>query len=298
MLPDGLDLSPKVPLHPVRWNGAPEPPPPQPVLATTEIFVLPYMGLAENAALAASMPRLRVVQALTAGVDGIAERLPAGVILCNAVGVHDASTAELALGLMIAAQRGLDDAARDTVEGRWDHRTRRTLADSRVLVVGWGGVGRAIGARLAPFEVDVVPVARSARPGVRGIEELDGLLPSADIVVLAVPLTTATRGLLDARRLALLSSDALVVNMARGPVIDTDALVAELSTGRLRAALDVTDPEPLPADHPLWRAPGVLITPHIGGDTTAFPPRAQELLTAQVRRYCAGEPLVGVVAIT
>ncbi|MDQ1247005.1 MAG: hypothetical protein QG597_1374 [Actinomycetota bacterium] len=159
-------------------------------------------------------------------------------------------------------------------------------------------MGQAIGARLAPFDVDLVPVARSSRTGVNGVEELDALLPSADIVVLAVPLTDATRGLLNARRLALLPDDALVVNVARGPVIDTDALLAEVSTGRLRAALDVTDPEPLPADHPLWRAPGVLITPHIGGDTTAFPPRAQALLTAQLRRYCAGEPLVGVVTVT
>jgi phosphoglycerate dehydrogenase-like enzyme len=225
--------------------------------------------------------------------------LPPGVTLCNAGGVHDASTAELAVGLILARLRRLDDAARAQAEARWTHGRYDALADRTVLVVGYGGVGTAIAARLDPFEVETIRVARRARPGadpaVHGMAELDALLPRADVVVLACPLTPETRGLVDAPFLARMRDGALLVNVARGPVVDTDALLAELVSGRLRAALDVTDPEPLPPDHPLWRAPGVLISPHVGGNTSAFLPRARRLVGAQVRRWAAGEPLRHVV---
>jgi hypothetical protein len=184
---------------------------------------------------------------------------------CSREGVHDASTAELAVGLMIACQRGIDLAARDTPAGRWRHERRRSLADSRVVVVGWGGVGRAIGRRLAGFEVDVVPVARTARDGVLGTAELDGALARADIVVLALPLTVVTRGLVDARRLALLPDGCLLVNVSRGPVVATEALTAEVVGGRLGRA-GRHRPRTTAAGAPVVAGARVL-TPHIGGNS-------------------------------
>ena len=239
----------------------------------------------------ARMPSLRVVQTLTAGVDNVLAALPDGVTLCNAAGVHDASTAELAVGLTIASLRHLDDFARAMPEGRWLYDRHEALADKRVLIVGFGSIGRAIARRLDGFECEVSAVARTARTvdgiDVRSIEELPGLLPAADVVILIVPLTPDTRGMVDAAFLARMRDGALLVNVSRGPVVDTDALLAECASGRLRAALDVTDPEPLPADHPLWRTPGVLISPHVGGNTSAFLPRARRLVAAQLRRWAA-----------
>lgn len=300
MLPGWLRVPAAAGLRPVPWEGDWEALPNDTDLAACRVFVPPYMGPAANAELSLRMPGLELVQTLTAGVDGIAVLLPRGAVLCSAVGVHDASTAELAVGLMIAAQRGIDVAARDRSEGVWRHERRRSLADSRVLLVGWGGVGRAIGERLAGFECEVVAVGRTARLEgdcrVHGADELDTLLPGADIVVVAVPLSAQTRGMFDADRIARMADGALLVNVARGPVVDTDALVAQASTGRLRAAVDVTDPEPLPPAHPLWTCPGVLITPHLGGNSAAFPPRAQRMLDRQLLRWAAGEALRGVVA--
>jgi len=266
-----------------------------------DLVVLPYMDAG------AALPRLRtidglaVVQTLTAGYDDVLPHLPQDVTLCTAAGVHDASTAELAVGLAIAALRGFGDFARAQTEGAWRSGTRPALADRRVLLLGGAGsVGGAIADRFAPFEVGLTRVASRARDDerghVHGVDELPALLPAHDVVVLAVPLTDATRGVVDAAFLAALPDGALIVNVARGPVVVTDALVAEVASGRLLAALDVTDPEPLPADHPLWRAPGVLISPHVGGDTTAFPPRARRLLREQLGRWATGEPLANVVA--
>ncbi len=175
------------------------------------------------------------------------------------------------------------------------------LADSRVLVLGYGQIGRAITRRLLPFEVSVTAVASRAREGdelvdrVHGIDELADLVGSHDVVVVIVPLTESTRGLVDADLLARMPDGALLVNVARGAVVDTDALVAECTTGRLRAAVDVTDPEPLPAGHPLWTTPGVLITPHVGGQTTAMRPRAVALMRRQIERMRDGLPPDNVV---
>lgn len=265
------------------------------VLADVEFFVPIYMGPADNLALMKRMPKLSVCQLLTAGYENALAFLPDGVTLCNAGGVHDASTAELALGLMLASLRGIDDAARNMSSGRWDHRTRPALADRHVVIVGAGGVGRAIERRLEPFETTVTIVGRTGRPGVLAASELLSVLPSADVVVLALPLDSTTARSVDRSFLGAMKDGALLVNVARGKVVDTDALVAELSTGRLRAALDVTDPEPLPADHPLWRAPGALITPHVGGDTSAFLPRARRLVERQVTSWLAGAELESVV---
>jgi phosphoglycerate dehydrogenase-like enzyme len=243
------------------------------------------------------MPNLRVVQALTAGYEHLVDRVPAGTTLCNARGLHDSSTAELALALLLAAERELPRWVRAQDARRWEHAHTRSLAGSRVVIVGYGSIGAALDRRLTACEARVTRVARSARPAedVHSVDELDGLLPAADAVVLVTPLTEQTRGLLDARRLALLPDGALVVNVGRGPVLDTGALLAETESGRLRAALDVTDPEPLPADHPLWASPGVLITPHVAGGAAAFYPAAAQFVASQVRRFAASEPLRNVV---
>ena len=270
-------------------NGAPDVD-----LAGVDFYVPPYFSR-EGVGLLEKLPSLRVVQTQTAGVDDIRDLIPAGVTLCNARGVHDASTSELAVGLMLAAQRHLDDFVRAQTEARWDQRRVPSLADRTVLILGYGSIGEAVERRLAGFEVDIVRVASKAREGVHGVDELPELLPRADIVVVLVPLTDATRGLVDAAFLGRLRDGATLVNVARGAIVDTDALLAELQSGRLRAALDVTDPEPLPAEHPLWHAPGVIITPHVGGATSAMQPRMRRLLSAQLRRYAAGEQLANIV---
>jgi phosphoglycerate dehydrogenase-like enzyme len=246
------------------------------------------------------IPRLsgvQVIQALTAGYDHLFALLPGDLTLCNARGLHDSSTAEHALGLILAAQRELPRWIRAQRQSRWEHAHTRSLAGCRVLIVGYGSIGSALDARLRACEAETVRVARRARldEQVHAVADLDGLLPATDIVVLLTPLTAETRGLLDARRLALLPNGALVVNVGRGQVLDTGAMVAEATSGRLRAALDVTDPEPLPAGHPLWECPGVIITPHVGGGADAFYPRAADFVVRQVRRFAAGEPLRNVV---
>ena len=265
-------------------------------IAEVELYVLPYLKDApELLSRASEMSNLKVIQTLTAGYDNFLPYLPDGVALCNAAGVHDASTAELAVALTLASGRHLDDFARQQQEGSWSPRLGSSLADRHVLIVGYGRIGAAIERRLAGFEVaSVTRVARSARTGdveVHGTSELLGLLPHADVVIVIAPLTPETEGLIGAAALAAMPDGALVVNVARGRLVDTDALVAETSSGRLRAALDVTDPEPLPPNHPLWGIPGVLISPHVGGASDAFFPRADRLVAAQLRRYAAGEPL-------
>lgn len=268
----------------------------EPDLARATFFVPVYMGPDANLALMRRMPNLRVCQMLTAGYDNALAHLPSGVVLCNAAGVHDSSTAELALGLIIANLRGIDDAARHMRQGRWHHQRREALADKQVLIIGAGGVGQAIRQRLEPFEVDIVMVGRTARDGVHAESDLAALLPHADVVVLAVPLSESTTGMVDAGFLGRMRDGALLVNVARGKVVESEALLAELVSGRLRASLDVTDPEPLPEGHPLWSAPGVLITPHVGGNSSAFLPRARRLVTAQLERLSLGQPLVNQVA--
>lgn len=273
--------------------------PPIPLVDDLErvaFYVPNYMGPADDLALMARMPRLEVVQLLTAGFENAEGFLPRGVTLCNAGGVHDASTAELAVGLIIASLRGIDSFARAMPSGSWVYGRREALADKRVVVVGAGGVGQAIRRRLEPFEADVVMVGRSARPGVHASGDLPALLPVADVVILAVPLTEDTHHLVDPEFLARMADGALLVNVARGSVVDTEALAAQVASGRLSAALDVTEPEPLPPDHPLWNLPGVLISPHVGGNTSAFLPRARRLVAEQLRRFATGQPLEHVVS--
>jgi phosphoglycerate dehydrogenase-like enzyme len=260
-----------------------------------EVFVPPYDLSQDLSDVLPRMTSLRVLQVQTAGTEDVEPLVPAGVQLCNARGVHDASTAELAMTLILASLRGVPDFVRAQPSGAWLQTTRPALADSRVVVLGAGSIAGALKARLEPFECEVVLVARSAREGVRATADLPELLPTADVVVVLVPLTDETHHLVDAPMLAALRDGALLVNVARGAVVDTDALLAETSAGRLLAALDVTDPEPLPPEHPLWTAPGVLISPHVGGATTARAPRMLRLVGEQLRRYADGEPLANVV---
>ncbi|MEU6090316.1 2-hydroxyacid dehydrogenase [Streptomyces sp. NPDC047085] len=249
---------------------------------------------------------VRVIQTLTAGVDDVTSQLSSivpGVQLCNARGVHEASTAELALTLTLASLRGIPQFVRAQQEGRWQTGFHPSLADRSVLIVGYGAIGAAIEDRLAPFELArVARVARSRRAMARGpvhpLTELPALLPDADVVILSTPLTDETRGLVDAEFLGRMKDGALLVNVARGPVVDTKALLTELESGRITAALDVTDPEPLPPGHPLWRAPGVLISPHVGGPSSAFLPRAKRLLVDQLNRFVNHEPLRNVILTT
>ena len=208
-----------------------------------------------------------MVQAQTAGVDRLLADLPAGATLCNARGVHDASTAEWVVAVMLAALREFFAVRPRPAAGRWNYHFTDCLAGKTVLIVGYGSIGAAVERRLAGFEVQVVRVARTARPGVATVSDLPRLLPGADVVVLLAPVTPETIGMADAAFLGRMKDGALLVNAARGSLLRTDALVAELRQGRLRAALDVTDPEPLPAGHPLWTLPGVFITPHEAAST-------------------------------
>ena len=215
--------------------------------AEVEFFVAPYAVTAEALSVIATMSRLKVLQTLTAGYEHVLPYLPAGVTLCNARGVHDASTAELALALMLASLRRIPEFVRAQDRHEWAADAYPALADKQVLIVGYGSIGEAIEARLLPFETVVTRVARQARPdaGVHGIADLPGLLPDADVVVLVTPLTEATRDLVDDDFLQRMKPGALLVNVARGGVVDTGALVRALESGRVRAALDVTDPDHL-----------------------------------------------------
>jgi phosphoglycerate dehydrogenase-like enzyme len=241
------------------------------------------------------MPALRVLQTLSAGVDWLLPHVPPGVKVCDAGGARDAAVAEWVLAVILASTRNLPELRDRQREHRWDSRESSELAGSTVLILGYGEIGAAVEARLDPFDVELIRVGRHAHPGVHSVDELPALLGRAEIVVVLLPLTPETTGLLDAELLGRLRPGALLVNAARGPIVDTGALLDLLRSERVRAALDVTDPEPLPADHPLWDAPGVLITPHFAGDTPAADRRAFALAGEQVGRYVRGEPLLNVV---
>jgi phosphoglycerate dehydrogenase-like enzyme len=242
-----------------------------------------------------ALPRLQLVQLLSAGAERFIDRLPDGVLLCNARGAHTPATAEWAVTVTLAAQRGIPFFVREQEAGRWSFTTCSSLVGARVLLVGAGDIGRTIGRMMAGFDAELTYVARTAREGVRSTDELPELLPHADVVIVIVPVTPETTGMVDAAFLAAMKDGALLVNAARGVVVDTEALLAELTSGRLRAALDVTDPEPLPDGHPLWSAPGLLLTPHVGGAVPETNARAAAAVTEQVARILAGQPLANVV---
>jgi phosphoglycerate dehydrogenase-like enzyme len=281
----------------VPWDLVGEPP------RRDEIsFVVPPYMVSSPWQRLGLLPGLRVVQLLSAGYETVLPALPAGVKLANAAGVHDASTAELAVTLALSSLRGIPDFVAAQGRSQWlPAQIRTSLADRKVLILGYGGIGVAIARRLSGFEVKLTAVASRARGGdelvasVHGVGELSALLPEHEVVIVIVPLSESTKGMVDRDFLASMRDGALLINVSRGKVVDTDALVEAAGTGRITAALDVTDPEPLPADHPLWHTPGVLISPHAGGVTSAFEPRAVELLRQQIAAFVGERPLRNVV---
>jgi phosphoglycerate dehydrogenase-like enzyme len=284
-------LSPRIHAHRVNAEDGP----PTGDAALAQVWVPRSVGAVFPDGFIAGLPRLRLVQLLSAGAERFVGRLPEGVLLCNARGAHTPSTAEWAVAATLAAQRGIPFFVQEQAAGRWSSATFSSLIGARVLVVGAGDIGTAIGRMLAGFDVELTYVARTARDGVRATAELPQLLPHADVVIVIVPVTPETTGMVDAAFLAAMADGALLVNAARGVVVDTDALLAELTAGRLRAALDVTEPEPLPEGHPLWTAPGLLLTPHVGGAVPETNARAAAAVTEQLARILAGEPLANVV---
>ena len=266
-----------------------------------DIVIPPYLqswaGLANLEGL-----DVKLVQCLTLGYDGVTEFLPKNMVFANAASVHETSTAEMTLALILASQRYLPDFVRAAEAGTWAPSWHPSLADRTVLLVGYGGVGRAIEARLLPFETTIVRLARHERTDERGrvygLDSLHELLPLSDIVVIAVLLDESTHHLVDAEFLSLMPDGSLFVNIARGGVADTDALLAEARSGRIRLALDVTDPEPLPDGHPLFGLSNVLISPHVAGMTSAALPRIMRLIREQVERLQRGEEPINVVLRT
>ncbi|GAA4553862.1 2-hydroxyacid dehydrogenase [Pseudonocardia xishanensis] len=285
--PRGVDALAGLPgLQPLLYDAAE----PLPVGADeAEVLVPPFLAGARVVQLADRLPKLRLVQLLTAGAEAWVGRLPEGVALSDGKGAHGGATAEWVLGVLLAVYRELPGFVRAQDRGEWTQHVTEELGGKRVLVVGAGDVAEHIVRRLAPFDVTTTLVGRRARDGVHGIDEVLDLVPEHDACVVVVPLTDETRGLVDAAFLAAMPDGAVLVNGARGPVADTDALLAELTAGRLRAALDVTDPEPLPADHPLWTAPNVLITPHVGGSVPGALDRAFGVMREQLAAYARGE---------
>ena len=265
-------------------------------LGDVDFYCLPYMGNGASVAMIAKLPRLRVLQSLSSGVDNLLGAVPEQVTLCNGSGLHhEESTAELAVTLILASLRRLPAFALDQTRRRWHHVRTDSLDGKKVLLVGYGGMGKAIEQRLRPFGAQISRSSRTARDGVAPLAELPRLAAAADILVVCIALTPDTHGLIGAEVLAALPDGALVVNVARGPIVDAAALASHLSSGRLDAALDVTDVEPLPADRPEWALPNVLITPHIGGDTVADARHAPGFVADQAERHLAGQPLANIV---
>lgn len=265
-----------------------------------DLAVRPYVLQGDLALLDAE--RVRAVQSQTLGYDDAIGNVPDGITWCNAVGVHEGPTAEIAVGLLIAALRGFDEFARAMPEGRWVRAWHHGLLGSRILLLGYGGIGTEIHARLNGFGVDLVRVARTARQDehgdVHGVDELPSLLPSVDAVVVAVPYGPETHHLVDDAFITAMRPGALVVNVSRGKVADTDALARQAATGHIRIASDVWDPEPVPPDHPLWTTPGVFVSPHVGGAVITMHDRVEALVREQIARLQSGRPLVNVVDVS
>ncbi len=281
-LPDGVEV--------VIWDGSG----PAPDNADrTEFLVLLHNS--SFTAIAEAMPRLQVVQTLSAGVDDLVGRIPKQVTLCDGRGIHGGAVAEWIMTAILASVHEFPGFFRAQERREWTQHVTGELSGKRVLIVGAGDLGEHTARRVSAFDAEPVLVARHAREGVFTTDQLPELLPTADIVVIVVPFTDETRHMVDQKFLARMRDGALLVNAARGPVVVTEALLAELESCRLHAALDVTDPEPLPSDHPLWRAPNLLLTPHVAGAVQSFPALAYKLAREQIERYAKGEPLINVV---
>jgi phosphoglycerate dehydrogenase-like enzyme len=283
-LPDGIEAD--------VWTGA-EPLPDS--KDDVEFIVLPGGVRPGTLAEITKLPKLRVIQLMSAGAERVIPYIPKGITLCNARGAHDAATAEWTVGALVASLRNFPRFTRAQEAGEWDFTVSESVAGKQVLIVGYGSIGAAVERRLAGWEVTIDRIARHPRQGVRPLTELHEALETADVVVILLPVTDETRHLVDADFLKSMKDGALLVNAARGPIVDTGALLAELTSGRISAALDVTDPEPLPPGHPLWQAPGLLLTPHVGGAITDATDRAYAVVRDQLARYAVGEPLRNVI---
>lgn len=283
-VPDGVQV--------VAWNG--EEAKPQ-SLAHCRFWVPQVEDSTDLPGKFAAMPELEVMQLLSAGIEDVVGHIPEGVVLCDARGVHGPAVAELVLTLILASQRRLPHFITAQRDGRWDLVQGDDLQGKKVVVIGAGDLGLQTARRLRAFDADPIMVAHSAREGVHATAELPDLLPDADIAVLTLPLTAKTEGMVDARFLAAMPDNSLLINVARGRIVDTDALLAQLTAQRLRAGLDVVEPEPLPAGHPLWTAPNLILTPHAAGNVVQAGRRAFQLVNDQLRRYLAGDRLINVV---
>jgi phosphoglycerate dehydrogenase-like enzyme len=285
------DLSGRV--HALSWNGrSPYPP----GMDAVEFFVPAYRGGVVDVEVFEQMPRLRVIQLLTAGVESWLGRVPANVVLCSGRGIHGGSTAELAVAGILSHLRQLPVFAEQQRRHEWKQARTEGLREQRVLVLGAGDIGTRVANAVRVFDGEVTLVARTPRAGIHAISELPELLPAHDVVVLALPNTPETTGLADAGFLSAMPDGALLVNVSRGPLVDTQALLAELNSRRLFAFLDVFEVEPLPAEDPLWSAPNLVLTPHVGGGTLGWEQVGYRLVRNQVQRFLDGEPLANVVA--
>lgn len=260
-----------------------------PIPADAEVLIPGAHSAQERAALLEQLPNLKLIQLLSAGAEEWAGALPDGVLLSTCRGAHGGSTAEWVVAVLLSVHRELASFAADQAAGRWHRHSTDTLQGKRVLIVGAGDLGNQLRRRLEPFDVSMTMVGIRARDDIRSVDELPDLLGDHDVVVLMVPLTPRTRGMVDAAFLARMTDGAVLVNAARGPVVHTEALLAELNSGRLRAALDVTDPEPLPAGHPLWTAPNLVLTPHVAGAVRAAMRRSYAVAAVEIARYAGGE---------
>lgn len=265
-------------------------------LSQITFYVAPYMGGRKALEWTNSMPNLKILQVPNAGFDDALEFLRPGMILCNARGVHDASTAELAIALAISSRRGFYDFARAQQAGKWAPKRYESLNDSKIGIIGAGSIARTLASYLSPYDVEISFFSRSGSDGAIPISDLDVHLPRLDILFLVLPLNADSKHLINRKRLKLMKDGAVLVNVGRGPIVDTDALVEELNTGRIFAGLDVTDPEPLTEGHPLWSAKNLILSPHVGGNSTAFDSRAKKLIERQLNLISSGEEPENIVA--
>lgn len=289
LFPASLDPGPLAALEGVELRTYDDPSAWPAGAAEAEVLVVGWGDPEDVLAHLTELTSLRLVQVLGAGVEHWTGRVPEGVWLSNARGAHGGPTAEWAVAALLAVVRELPAFVRAQDAGRWSPHATASLMGARVLVLGAGDLAVELARRLDGFDCAVTLVGRSARAGVESVDRLPELLGTSDALVVTVPLTPETECMVDAEVLASLPDGAIVVNAARGPVVDTDALLVELTTGRLRAALDVTDPEPLPPGHPLWTAPGLLLTPHVAGNTAGSEERGVAVLTEQIRQFVSGQ---------
>ena len=261
-------------------------------LSSITFYVPPYMSGREGLLPSQKMGKLKTLQLLMAGYEDALEFAKPGIQLCNAKGVHDASTAELAVGLAIAVRRGFQDFLRAQDREEWIHKRYSSLNDSNIAIIGFGSIGQTLAKYLEVYEVSITGYSRSGGNGAKKIPEFDSDISNFDVIFLILPLNTESHHYFNTTRLSKMKDGALLINVARGPVIDTDALVKELYSKRIFAGLDVTDPEPLPKGHPLWSAPNCIIAPHVGGDSTAFESRGKKLVEQQLSYVANGQPLM------